>query len=133
MSDSGKRTLLVVDDEVEALELLKDFLTMEGYKVVTAENAEEALQHLEDQDIDLMVTDIRMPGMSGVELTRKVKSLKPRVGVIINTAYLGLYGDDDVRKSGADDFVQKPFNLNELKERVDGVLFQMDTLKPEEE
>jgi CheY-like chemotaxis protein len=131
MSEETMRKLLVVDDEPEAVELLHDYLSMEGYDVAKAENATIALEYLENNEVEVMITDIRMPGMSGVELTRKVKATKPRIGVIINTAYMGLYDEEDIRKSGADDFLQKPFNLNELKERVEQVLFQMDSLKRE--
>ena len=76
-----------------------------------------------------MITDIRMPGISGVELTKQVKKRYLRMGVIVITGHLGLYDDTDIRNSGADDFLQKPFNLKDIGERVERVLFLQDSLK----
>ena len=129
MSDITKRTILVVDDELDARDMLQEFLSGEGYAVTCAEDAESALAHLAQSPVDLMITDIRMPGISGVELTRQVKERYPRMGVIIITAHLGLYDDTDIRKSGADDFLQKPFNLKDLSDRIERVLFLQDSLK----
>ena len=81
--------VLVVDDEVEMLTLLRNYLTREGYAVPTAPSAETALQLLEDHDFDVVLTDLRMRGMDGLALVRELHTTRPETQVILMTAFGG--------------------------------------------
>lgn len=106
--------LLVVDDEEEIRQVLQEYLTAKGYRVSTARDGVQALEVIERDRPSLVLLDVRLPGMSGVELLQKIRSLDPEVGVIMLT------GNDDVElarrtlKLGAFDYVRKPFDLNDL-------------------
>lgn len=122
--------ILIVDDSKEIRNILSTFLKEEGFKVYTAENGKKALDLIKEKIIDLIITDIRMPEMDGYQLTKKVKEERPRVGIIIMTAYTSIYTEGDIRKIGADDYISKPFELVDIIEKIERVLFQMKSLKP---
>ena len=109
--------VLVVDDEKEIAELVEIYLVSDGYKVFKAYNAEEGLKILDEQEIHLVLLDIMMPGMNGLEMCRKIRT-KSNIPIIMLSAkstdldkIVGLTG-------GADDYVTKPFNPLELTARV---------------
>jgi len=108
-------SLLVVDDELSMREFLKILLEKEGYEVTTASDGHAALEVLEKQTIDLVVSDIRMPGMSGLDLLAHIKQKNSDTGVIMITAFAS--PDDAVlaMKNGAFDYITKPFNVDEIK------------------
>jgi len=83
--------ILVVDDEVGMVTLLRNYLTREGYAVTTAPSAEVALQILEEHDIAVVLTDLRMPGMGGMELVREIHASRPETQVILLTRMLRRY------------------------------------------
>ena len=83
-------TILIVDDEANLLEVLAVALENMGYATITAETAEEALAVLEEQEVHLVLSDLRLPGLSGRELMEKVKSANPELPVVIMTAYASL-------------------------------------------
>lgn len=122
--------ILIVDDSKEIRNILSTFLKEEGFKVYTAENGKKALDLIKEKIIDLIITDIRMPEMDGYQLTKKVKEERPRIGIIIMTAYTSIYTEGDIRKIGADDYISKPFELVDIIEKIERVLFQMKSLKP---
>ena len=122
--------ILIVDDSKEIRNILSTFLKEEGFEVYTAENGKKALDLIKEKVIDLIITDIRMPEMDGYQLTKKMKEEKPRVGIIIMTAYTSIYTEGDIRKIGADDYISKPFELVDIIEKIERVLFQMKSLKP---
>ncbi len=107
--------ILVVDDELSMREFLKILLEKEGHEVTVAPDADRALQIVEDQEVDLVVTDIRMPGMSGLELLTELKNRSREMPVIMITAFAS--PDDAVlaMKNGAFDYITKPFNVDEIK------------------
>jgi two-component system response regulator VicR len=113
--------ILIVDDEPILLKGLKFSLSQEGYKVETALDAEEAMEHLEDDKFDLMVLDVMLPGMSGIEFCKKIRETS-NMPIIMLTAR----GDDESKRlgleAGADDYMSKPFNILELKARIKAVL-----------
>ena len=78
----------------------------------------------------MVLTDVRMPEMNGYDLTRIIKKMNPKIGIIIMTAYTSIYTEGDIRKIGADDFISKPFNLTDVSEKVERVIFQMKNLNP---
>ena len=109
--------ILVVDDEKEIAELVEIYLVSDGYKVFKAYNAEEGLKILSEEEIHLVLLDVMMPGMSGLEMCRKIRE-SSNIPVIMLSAksedldkIVGLTG-------GADDYVTKPFNPLELTARV---------------
>ncbi len=111
--------VLLVDDEEDILWGLSDSLKKEGLEVLTAQDGEEALVHLEDGPIDVMVTDLRMPGMNGVQLLLKAKELQPEINVIVMTAY----GSDEIRREvlerGAIHYLEKPFDFEDLYKLIE--------------
>jgi putative two-component system response regulator len=128
MSDSG-RTILVVDDEPDVREMLRDQLAYLGHLVRVASSAEEALRDVELIAPDLILTDVHMHGISGIELCRRLKN-DPRftlTPVVIVTAVTDLDARVAGLAAGADDFFGKPFELTELSTRV-GALLRVKTL-----
>ncbi len=107
--------LLVVDDEVKMRRVLQMFFEDTGYIVVQAENGEEALQELEVQRPDLVICDMRMPRMNGMELLRRVKLKSPALPIIIMTAYGEVKTAVEAMKMGAENYVTKPLDMEELR------------------
>lgn len=113
---SAPRILVVEDDASLRLTLVAN-LELEGLEVVEARDAEEALRRLEDVRVDLMLTDIRMPGMDGVELFRHVKRTRPGLPVVLMSAFVGERVDDALAE-GAFTVLPKPYDVNHLLETV---------------
>lgn len=117
--------LLIVEDEETLCESLKRVLSREGYTVDTAGSAESALEMLEDGVYDLIVTDIILPGITGIELLKKIKERMPEQIVIITTAYASLETAVEALRTGAYDYVVKPVMHEEIKQIVKNALTQM--------
>jgi len=114
--------ILVVDDEWELRNLLTEFLTGEGYDVIQASNGEEALELAEKEEPQVILLDVKMPGIDGIEVCRRLKEEdKTRfIPIVMVTALEDR--DVDAFVEGADDFVTKPFSLVELSFRVKSML-----------
>lgn len=109
-----EKKILVVDDEVLILDMLKEAFGSAGYTVLTAESAEDALKILKDESVMVMFLDIKLPGMSGVELCKKIR-IENQVGIIhALTGYSNIYGLLECRAAGFDDFLVKPVKINLL-------------------
>jgi two-component system, NtrC family, response regulator AtoC len=108
MSESKQPRILVVDDDVDGLDVLKTRLTHAGYEVETADSAEQALGRVKAFDPGLIVTDVRMPGMNGLELLAKVRETLDGVHVVVMTAHDDMQIAVTAMKSGAFDFLVKP-------------------------
>ncbi|HIC90825.1 MAG TPA: sigma-54-dependent Fis family transcriptional regulator [Syntrophaceae bacterium] len=108
-------TVLVVDDEKNYLLVLDALLSEEGYEVITAESGMEALQILKEAELDLVVTDLKMPKMNGIELLEHIKESNPDLPVIMMTAYGTIDTAIEAMKKGAYDYITKPFQNEELK------------------
>ncbi len=102
--------ILVVDDEVSTLTLFQRILEKEGYAVVCVTSGEEALQQLKTQRFDLAISDLRMPGLTGIELVREAKALNPSLPCIVLTGYGTVHSAVAVMKEGAYDYLTKPVN-----------------------
>lgn len=109
----NKPNLLVVDDEPDMVKGLVLVLREIG-EVSTAPTAEEAVEHIKRHPVDVLVTDVRMPGIGGISLLEKVKEFRPRVEVIVLTAYGSIESAIDAMKKGAYHYITKPFNNDEL-------------------
>ncbi len=109
-----KFTILIIDDEKNIREGLGDALELDGYDVRLAENGEQGLAFVEKGDIDLVITDLRMPGISGEEVIAKVKGESPGIPVIVLTGHGSIDSAVDAMRNGAYDFLTKPLNLDRL-------------------
>ena len=120
-SQSGKGNILVVDDESQITRVLKTTLSSHGYGTRTAADGDEAVLMMKDWSPDLLITDLRMPNMDGLELCRRVR-LNSQIPIIV----LSVRGEERIKvealDAGADDYVTKPFSTNELLARVRAAL-----------
>jgi two-component system, NtrC family, response regulator PilR len=107
--------LLIVDDEQSYRQLLSLVFEGAGHNLRTASNGREAVQMLQQEPADVIITDVRMPDMDGIELLRAVREFLPDIGVILMTAFATVDTAREAFKLGADDFIQKPFDVEELK------------------
>lgn len=126
-----RRTVLVVDDDPNILEVLEARLSLSDFDVVTAGGAEEALVKMNASKVDLVITDVRMPGMGGDELFRRARSLQPHLPVILLTAFGTI--PDAVRaiKEGVVDYLTKPFDGQDLVRKVREILGDPSFVPPD--
>lgn len=110
--------LLVVDDEDIVVSLIRDAFEDDNYVVKTASNGKDAVSLIEQHKFDLIITDVRMPNMSGIEMVEQARQIQPDVGVIFMTGYANLNSAKDAIKQGAFDYILKPFELNEIRQAV---------------
>jgi len=115
-------SILVVDDERAIQDTLAWCLRTDGHEVRTAGSGEEALAIMADQGFDLIISDIIMPGLSGVDLLRKARALQPRTPVVLITAFATVETAVEALREGASDYVIKPLKFDELRHRVQGLL-----------
>ena len=108
-------TILIVDDEKNYLVILEALLAPQGYEIITEDNAVNALRLIREADLDLIITDMRMPGMSGMELLEEAKKIDPELPVIMMTAYGTIEKAVEAMKKRAYDYITKPFRNEELK------------------
>jgi two-component system, NtrC family, response regulator PilR len=107
--------LLIVDDEQSYRQLLSLIFEGEGHTIRTASNGREAVELLKSEPAELVISDVRMPDMDGIEMLRTVREELPDMGVIFMTAHASVESAREAFKLGADDFVTKPFDVDELK------------------
>ena len=117
-----KSTVLIVDDEEHLLSTLVLNFELEGYTVLSASNGIEAIRLFQSQKIDGVILDIMMPNISGVEVCRKIREINKNVPVLFLTANNSNADKIVGLRSGADDYLTKPFNLEELLLRVENLL-----------
>ena len=122
-------TLLVADDDPGLRESLERTLTREGYRVVLASDGRAALERVQAGGVDLIVTDLRMPGLTGLELLRAAKAIMPDVDVILLTAFGTVEEAVKAMKDGAYDFLTKPFRREQLIKLVDKALERRDLIE----
>jgi two-component system, NtrC family, response regulator PilR len=124
--------LLIVDDEQGMRQLLSIVFGREGHAVRVAENGRRALDLLREEPADLIISDVKMPDMGGIELLRAAREFIPEVAVVMMTAFATVDTAREAFKLGADDFITKPFDIDELKLIADKALERL-TLKKEVE
>ena len=118
MSGNDKNNILVVDDEQSMREFLEIMLTQEGYKVTLASNGRKACSILEKTKPDMVITDIRMPDIDGIEVLKKAKSLNPETIVVLISAFATASTAVEAMREGAYDFIPKPFKVSDFKKIV---------------
>jgi len=114
---SEKLLALAIDDDTNVLKLIKANLLLEGFDVITAANGIEGIQAFEDSDPAVILLDVMMPGMDGLEVIRKIRAIS-NVPIIMLTAKDDTQTLQQALSLGADDFISKPFSLRELTARV---------------
>jgi two-component system response regulator (stage 0 sporulation protein F) len=114
----SKEKILVVDDDDGVREMLADFLGLLGYQPVLACNGREALNLLKEHQISLVVSDIKMPVMDGMELLREIKKQHTDLGVILITGYEPDYSQASVKEAGASDYLTKPFSIDVIERKI---------------
>ena len=120
------RSILIVDDNDDVRELLLNFLEQDSYRLYSANNGDSALALLHSERIDLLLLDVMMPGISGVELLKKIKSAhfptNPNLPVIMVTARSGSDDIEEAMAAGAHSYIVKPFRGEEIRKQVADVL-----------
>ncbi|QQS37250.1 MAG: response regulator [Ignavibacteriales bacterium] len=122
--ENPKARILCVDDEEVILGSFRKILVLDGYSVDTVETGQEALGLIQKHHYDFVFTDLKMPEMSGVDVTKSVKHMRPDIDVIIITGYASVETAVECMKYGAMDYVQKPFTEDELLEFVKKTLIK---------
>ena len=134
---STPSTVLVVDDDAANRVTLERILDREGYRVIHAESGRAAMTVLRDERIDLLLTDLKMPGMSGIDLLRAARKVDPDVEVVVMTAYGTVESAVEAMKEGAYDFVSKPLKrvelVSTLKKALDKRVLQVENRRLREQ
>ena len=129
VADNDNRNILVVDDERQITRVLKTALSSRGYAIRTATDGDEALHIMQDWWPDIVITDLRMPNMDGLQLCKIIRA-KSQVPIIV----LSVKGEDHIKvealDAGADDYVTKPFSMDELLARLRAALRRIATKDP---
>lgn len=124
----GTVRILVVDDEVGVRDLLADFLNSLGYEVVCATNGREGLQAYAEDRFDVVISDLKMSPMDGLELLNAIKKVNPDAIFIMITGYPSIETAMDAVKKGASDYISKPFHIDEIRLKIERTLMER-TLK----
>lgn len=123
---SAPMHLLIVDDDAEIRRLCADVAADIGLKTTTVASAEDAAEVLQRSAIDILLTDLRLPGSSGVDLLKRVQQLHPEVAVLVLTQYGSIDSAVELTRMGAHDYVTKPFRLDEMRSRLERVMHAVE-------
>ena len=115
------KRVLVVDDEQDICAMLTKFLRSSGYSCESTTDPAKALEILERDGFDLVFSDIIMPGIDGLQLLREILKIDPEIDTIMMTGHTGIYTYSDIIRAGAADFIAKPFQLPELKAKMERI------------
>lgn len=122
-----KKRILVVEDDEEMRSLLKDFFTEEGFETDSVSNGSEAFRKLVKESFVLVITDIRMPGLTGLDILPGIRKLQPEVPIIVITAF----GSEEIRQRalerGATAYLEKPVHFNTLRNLVSEMVYPSST------
>lgn len=116
-----QKSILVVDDELLIRDLLYDFLSGRGWHVQVADSAEKALQESEKKTFAVILADIKLPDMTGLELAGQLKSTHPNQPVVLMTGYPSVDSAVQALRIKADDYITKPFNIHALAKRLEAI------------
>ncbi len=113
-----KKSILIVDDDIAHRTMLRILLDWD-YEIFEADDGSTAIEKLVDNSFDLVIMDIRMPKVSGLEALDTIKTLKPAIPVVMMTAYWSDQVADEARKKGAFDYLSKPFDFDRLRQTIE--------------
>ena len=123
------KKILVVDDEQSIRNLFEDTLNEVGYEVRLAEDGEQALRILKEEQIDVIFLDLRLFGMNGIELCRKIRKTKPLSIIYAMTGWSALFEIEECREAGFDDYFIKPFEPQQMAKTVEEAFERLDRWK----
>lgn len=115
-------TILVVEDDFFNAEYLKEILLKTSYRVLFVRTGEEALVEIEKQTIDLILMDVRLPGINGLETTKRAKQAQPSIKIIVQTAFATNLDKENAFEAGCDGYISKPIFKNALLQLIESVL-----------
>jgi DNA-binding NtrC family response regulator len=118
MTEKVEASVLLVDDEEQFLDVLSQRLKTRGLKVDTVTSGEDALTQVEDHNFDAIIVDLAMPGIDGIETLKRIKEKRPDLEIIMLTGHATVKSGIEAMKLGADDFLEKPVDLNVLLEKI---------------
>lgn len=124
-----KNNILIVDDDALIRELLGAYVSSFGFTYSVVADGLEAVDLLKEEPFTIVITDIMMPNMDGMELLKHIRTNYPQLAVIVVTAYGGTFNYTDVIKAGASDFISKPFNVDELEAKLNRILREKRLLR----
>jgi len=128
----GYVNLLIVDDDKKSVEFLSQLLDKEGRKIETAEEGLGAIKKLEEKDFDLVITDLKMPGASGIEVLKTARKINPKVLVIVITGFATLNTALEAIEAGAYSYLTKPFKLDEIEILVNNATENIQLIRENE-
>ncbi len=128
MSDVNKKAkrILVVDDHKNIRILLNELLSDIGYRVLQAEDGKEAMGLVEIGSIDLVMTDLKMPGMDGIQLTRAIRRIRPDLPIIVYSAHRFIDTAPAALRAGANEYLAKPFLRTKIEQAVERLLKEQE-------
>lgn len=118
--------ILIIEDDRKMRDGLLEILTDEGYQVDSAENGQIGLDKLKKKDFDVVLTDLIMPVVGGMEVLRETKRIKPRTHVILITAFATIENAVEAMKAGASEYITKPFKIDEVQTKIRKVLAEAE-------
>jgi len=124
-----KRKILIVEDETVVRESLRDWLVEDGYAVEVAENGEEALEKIKEGEFGVIVLDLRLPGIDGLQVFEEAKELEPQTKGVIITAYPSKETLQKAKRLGLLDYLSKPFKVEDLEKIISGALGELEREK----
>jgi len=126
MTTETSRRLLLVDDEADILRLLENFFSMQNYQVDTAADGLEALKKIKQHPPDLVITDMKMPNLTGIVLITRVRKFNEDLPIVMLTAFSNVELAIDALRAGATNFILKPVQMGELKTIVNGIFKNLE-------
>ena len=121
-NDAAKKTILYVDDDQMVLKVGSLMLRNLGYGVLTASEGQAAIEIFRKNDIDLVILDMRMPGMNGCEVLQKLKKIRPKAKILLASGYTGNYSEADLVRIGFDDIIEKPYRIEHISKKIENIL-----------
>jgi len=128
-----KRKILLVEDETVVREALRDWLIEDGYVVDVAEDGEEALEKIKKEEFGVIVLDLKLPGIDGLQVFEEAKELKPEAKGVIITAYPSKETLEKAKRLGLLDYLPKPFNVEDLEKIISAALGELEREEKVEE
>ena len=120
-NNDEKKTVLFIDDEEMILEVGSLMLQKLGYNVISTSKGQEAIEIFKKNKVSFVILDMRMPGMNGDEICQQLKKIKPKAKILLASGYVGVYSEKYLISIGFDGFIQKPFDLKQLSEKIEDI------------